>query len=175
MRRRFLIGIRGEGGRLRLTPMKSYLRENRGKFSDDLDPDTFVSAQLRGRLLKLGWAELECEDKVVLIKPWKVAYIMARYAVYVNDAEPDITIHLEKRRSCSHLFKNIKGGQYPLDVLDDGTVKTGQTDNGYWLWIWAPDCICEPEKIRQRISNNEHVSEASKRLSVSPKICEHCG
>jgi len=68
MRRSFYAGIRDEDGRLRLLPLRHYLR-NIERISG-LDPNRFTSEQLRRKLRKMGWAELEDDAKVVLIKPW---------------------------------------------------------------------------------------------------------
>jgi hypothetical protein len=60
-----------------------------------------------------------------------------------NDKE--IEVHKETNRPCRRIFQNIrKGGRYKgrdngkfkLEVLHDGTIKTGDTDSGYWFIIW---------------------------------------
>jgi len=99
---------------------------------------------------------------------------MARYAVYVNNHDPKVRLHLEKNGPCSDLFQNIEGnGVYPIEVLDDGTIKTGKTDKlKFWLLVWVPDVNLD--QVETIVRQNKHIKKAEGDVGKKLDLCKHC-
>jgi len=67
-----------------------------------------------------------------------------RYFVYVNThpIEKHIRVHPEDKGPCNEIFKMIRiGSAYAtpsvIEKISDDIIKLGETDNSYWLLIWA--------------------------------------
>jgi hypothetical protein len=98
---------------------------------------------------------------------------MSRWFVHVN-TNPDrkhITIHKETNGPCGDIFKNIKtggryNGSYPIQVLQDGTIKTGERDNSYWLIVLGES----PEQFK----DNASLRAAIRDVGENPQVCSRC-
>jgi len=67
-----------------------------------------------------------------------------RYFVYVNThpIEKHIRVHPEDKGPCNEIFKMIKKeSAYAtnsfIEKISEDIIKVGETDNSYWLLIWA--------------------------------------
>ncbi len=99
---------------------------------------------------------------------------MPRYFVYVNtnSDRKHIEIHGETKRRCGHISKMIKKGgpcegKFEIEVLEDGTIKIGEGENGYWLVVWG-------NSLDQVEKDNESLKKASKDVDKKPKTCPTC-
>lgn len=77
-------------------------------------------------------------------------------------------------RYYSDLFQNIKrNGAYPIEVLDDGTVKTGETDKlKFWLLVWVPDISLD--QVKTIVEQNKYVKKAEGDVGRKLDLCKHC-
>ena len=104
---------------------------------------------------------------------------MARYAVYVNNDDRKVRLHLERNKPCFHLFQNIKTdgkyqGLHSIEVLDDGTLKIGETDElKYWLLVWIPYDICLGQ-VETIVKQNKHIREAECAVNAQLDLCKDC-
>jgi len=67
-----------------------------------------------------------------------------RYFVYINThpIEKHIMLHPQHNSPCNEIFKMIRiGSAYAtssaIEKISEDTIKLGETENSYWLLIWA--------------------------------------
>ena len=103
-----------------------------------------------------------------------VRRLIMRFLVYVN-TNPDrkhITIHCEKSKSCGHVFQQLIAQQTSanptISTINNSkeVIKIAETDNSYWLVIWASDL--------NSLLNNPALQNIAQNLGVTPLQCQHC-
>jgi hypothetical protein len=98
---------------------------------------------------------------------------MSRFLVHVN-INPDrkhIKLHPENQGPCRFIFQNVqRNGVYQRRTeiirVDDNTFKIAETENGYWLIVWANN--------QEEVLDCVAVRDAVNRLGVRPEVCSVC-
>lgn len=98
---------------------------------------------------------------------------MPRFLFYVNEnpTVKHITGHPEKNGSCGHIFKQLMSGNTQMNPsvssMENKTcIKIAETENSYWLIIWAEDY--------NSAKNNSSLQQIANRLGVSIEDCRIC-